>query len=107
MLIFLNLLLDDENENDLSNDANDEDDFEAIPEPERDAQLEKAYLLEKEDANSGDEEEESDDSDVEKDTTDEPLSKKQKREEEVIHFCLLILLKLTNFFFIYNFRKRK
>lgn len=58
--------------------------MEPLTEPVRDAQLEKAYQLEKEDANSGDEEDGSDSDGNEKDTTtDEPLSKKQKREEEV------------------------
>lgn len=72
-----------------------------MPEPELDAQLEKAYLLEKEDANSGDEDVVSGSDEDEESVMDgeakEPLAKKQKRQDEVrwstfcFHFRFLSL----------------
>lgn len=89
----------EENESDSEAEIGD-DISEAVPEPELDAQLEKAYALEKEDANSGDEgvasgSDEDVDS-VKNDETKEPLAKKQKRQDEVylrehFLFCFSVL----------------
>lgn len=61
-----------------------------VPEPERDAQLEEAYKLEKEDADSDEEESDDDDADDSKVNEDVVLTKEQKRELEVCYLLSII-----------------
>lgn len=79
----------------------------SVPEPERDAALEEAYKLEKEDAGSDEEDSDDDDDEDEADVNGvakEPLSKEQKREAEVcVERKKIILFILMNIFH----RKRK
>lgn len=84
LLISFQVQSDDESDDEAAVKTKDVEEEPAVPEPARDAQLEEAYKLEKEDA--GSDEVDSDDDDDEEQQNGEAveLTKEQKREAEVI-----------------------
>lgn len=85
---------DDESDDEAAEKTKDVEAEPAVPEPARDAQLEEAYKLEKEDAGS-DEVDSDDDDDEQQNGEVVELTKEQKREAEVFLKCKITAISVT------------